>query len=222
MVFTYLKQYSKQSKVTFLKRLFLILINQDNKPLGSERKYGQLSDEALVEKIVAKNDTLLFGVLYDRYAKMVYNKCYGFARSQDEAEDLTQDVFLLLFIKLASFKGRSKFSTWLYSFTYNFCVNYVNRNKQRKMSDKSVPMDTTAYKLADEVPDESIYGMKANKLEKALTMIPVEDKSILLLKYQDGASIKELCSLYDIGESAVKMRLKRGKAKLMEIYNTLT
>lgn len=207
--------------MTFLKRLFLILINQDNRPLGKEGKYGQLSDEELVGKIVAKNDTMLFGVLYDRYAKMVYNKCYGFARSQDEAEDLTQDVFLLLFIKLASFKGRSKFSTWLYSFTYNFCVNYVNRNKQRKMSDQSVPMDTAEYKLADEVPDASIFEMKAHKLEKALAMIPVEDKSILLLKYQDGASIKELCDLYDIGESAVKMRLKRGKAKLMEIYNTL-
>ncbi len=207
--------------MTFLKRLFLILINQDNRPLGKEDKYGQISDEELVGKIVAKNDTLLFGVLYDRYAKMVYNKCYGFARSQDEAEDLTQDVFLLLFIKLASFKGRSKFSTWLYSFTYNFCVNYVNRNKQRKMSDRSVSMDTAEYKLTDEVPDESIYEMKAHKLEKALAMIPVEDKSILLLKYQDGASIRELCSLYDIGESAVKMRLKRGKAKLMEIYNTL-
>ena len=221
MVLTYLKRCSKYRKVTFLKRLFLILINQDLRPLGKEDKYGQLTDEDLVGKIVAKNDTLLFGVLYDRYAKMVYNKCYGFARSQDEAEDLTQDVFLLLFIKLASFKGRSKFSTWLYSFTYNFCVNYVNRNKQRKMSDRSVPMDAAEYKLTDEVPDESIYEMKAHKLVKALAMIPVEDKSILLLKYQDGASIKDLCNLYEIGESAVKMRLKRGKAKLMEIYNTL-
>ncbi len=207
--------------MTFLKRLFLILINQDRKPLGTDGKYGQLTDEELVEKIVAKNDSMLFGVLYDRYAKMVYNKCYGFARSQDEAEDLTQDVFLLLFIKLASFKGKSKFSTWLYSFTYNFCVNYVNRNKQRKMSDKSVPMDSAEYKLTDDIPDESIYEMKTHKLEKALALIGAEDKSILLLKYQDGASIKELGNLYEIGESAVKMRLKRAKAKLMEIYNTL-
>lgn len=165
---------------------------------------------------------MLFGVLYDRYSRMVYNKCYGFSRSQDEAEDLTQDVFLMLFIKLASFKGRSKFSTWLYSFTYNFCVNYVNRNKQRKMSDKSVPMDEVDYKVADEVPDERIYEMKANKLEMALGQISAEDKSILLLKYQDGASVKELCDLMELGESAVKMRLKRAKAKLLEIYNTLS
>ena len=191
--------------MTFLKRLFLILINQTNQSLGKEGPYDHLTDEELVQNIVAKNDTLLFGVLYDRYAKMVYNKCYGFARSQDEAEDLTQDVFLMLFVKLASFKGKSKFSTWLYSFTYNFCVNYVNRNKQRKMSDKSVPMDDVDYKVADEVSDERIYEMKANKLEKALGMISAEDKSILLLKYQDGASIKELSGLMELGESAIKM-----------------
>ncbi len=189
--------------------------------MGKEGPYGHLTDEELVQDIVAKNDTLLFGVLYDRYARMVYNKCYGFARSQDEAEDLTQDVFLMLFVKLASFKGKSKFSTWLYSFTYNFCVNYVNRNKQRKMSDKSVSMDDVDYKMADEVSDESIYEMKANTLEKALEMIAPEDKSILLLKYQDGASIKELADLLELGESAIKMRLKRAKAKLLEIYKTL-
>lgn len=217
----YLSANDNDHKVTFLKRLFLILINQTKQSLGKGSRYTNLTDEELVQQIVAKNDTLLFGVLYDRYARMVYNKCYGFARSNDEAEDLTQDVFLMLFVKLASFKGKSKFSTWLYSFTYNFCINYVNRNKQRKMSDKSVSMDDVDYKMADEVPDESIYEMKANTLEKALTMISPEDKSILLLKYQDGASIKELADFMELGESAVKMRLKRAKAKLLEIYKTL-
>ncbi len=208
--------------MTFLKRLFLILINQDKRSLKADDAYSQFTDEELVQKIVANNNSLFFGVLYDRYSKMVYNKCYGFSKSQDEAEDLTQDVFLMLFVKLASFQGRSKFSTWLYSFTYNFCVNYVNRNKQRKMSDKSIPMDDAEYKLTEEVPDESIYELKASKLEKALNMVSPEDKSILLLKYQDGASIKELSEVLELGESAIKMRLKRAKAKLLEIYNTLS
>lgn len=208
--------------MTFLKKLFLIVIsNPDRASLETEDVCAHLSDEELVERIVANNDPLLFGRLYDRYAKMVYNKCYGFAKSDSEAEDLTQDVFLQLFIKLKTFKGKSKFSTWLYSFTYNFCVNYVNRNKQRKMRDKSIPVDETEYKLKAEVPDQSLYEMKAEKLQKALEQISAEDKSLLLLKYQDGASIKELVSLMEIGESAVKMRLKRAKEKLMEIYNTL-
>ncbi|WP_343487743.1 RNA polymerase sigma factor [Allomuricauda sp. d1] len=209
--------------MTFLKKLFLILIGGQDQKSAATKLYGDVSDEALVAQIVADNNTLMFGVLYDRYAKMVYNKCYGFAKSDDEAEDLTQDVFLMLFVKLASFKGRSKFSTWLYSFTYNFCVNYVNRNKQRKMSDKSVPVEQTEYKLTDdEVSDESVYELKAERLEKALRLIPAEDKSILLLKYQDGASIKELMEVMQLGESAIKMRLKRAKAKLLEEYNTIT
>ncbi|WP_431128115.1 RNA polymerase sigma factor [Flagellimonas flava] len=208
--------------MTFIRRLFLTLIHYiDKNSLEADDPYAHLTDEELVQKIVANNNPLLFGKLYDRYAKMVYNKCYGFARSEDEAEDLTQDVFLQLFIKLKMFKGKSKFSTWLYSFTYNFCVNYVNRNKQRKMSDKSVPMEDSEYKLTAEIPDDSLFEMKTKKLKKALELVSPEDKSILLLKYQDGASIKDLVNLMEIGESAVKMRLKRAKEKLMEIYKTL-
>ena len=208
--------------MTLLKRLFLILVNQDKRSLNSNDAYSQLTDEELVQKVVANNNTLFFGVLYDRYSKMVSNKCYGFARSKDEAEDLTQDVFLMLFVKLASFKGKSKFSTWLYSFTYNFCVNYVNRNKQRKMSDNSISMEKAEYNLTEDIPDDSIYELKANKLSKAMELISVEDKSILLLKYQDSSSIKELSEVLEIGESAVKMRLKRAKTKLLEIYNTIS
>ncbi|WP_203583811.1 RNA polymerase sigma factor [Flagellimonas sediminis] len=189
--------------------------------METEDLHAHLSDEELVEQIVASNDPLLFGKLYDRYAKMVYNKCFGFAKSEDEAEDLTQDVFLQLFIKLRTFKGRSKFSTWLYSFTYNFCVNYVNRNKQLKIRDQSVQVDESDQKLTEEVPDESLFEMKADKLKKSLELLSAEDKSLLLLKYQDGASIKELVELLELGDSAVKMRLKRAKERLVEIYNTL-
>ncbi|MEX0362359.1 MAG: RNA polymerase sigma factor, partial [Allomuricauda sp.] len=216
------KNPNKPHPVTFIRRLFLTLIHYiDKNSLETDDPYAHLTDEELVQKIVANNNPLLFGKLYDRYAKMVYNKCYGFARSEDEAEDLTQDVFLQLFIKLKMFKGKSKFSTWLYSFTYNFCVNYVNRNKQRKMSDKSVPVEDSEYKLTAEIPDDSLFEMKTKKLKKALELVSPEDKSILLLKYQDGASIKDLVNLMEIGESAVKMRLKRAKEKLMEIYKTL-
>ena len=89
------------------------------------------------------------------------------------------------------------------------------------MSDKSVPVQDSEYKLTSEIPDEDLFEMKTKKLKKALGMISPEDKSILLLKYQDGASIKDLVNLMEIGESAVKMRLKRAKEKLMQIYKTL-
>ena len=91
-----------------------------------------LTDEELVDKIVLSKNTVLFGVLYDRYSKIVYNKCWSFSRDEYEAQDLTQEVFLKLYVKLGSFNGKSKFFTWLYAFTYNICVNYVNRDVAKK------------------------------------------------------------------------------------------
>ena len=176
-----------------------------------------LTDEALVEAIVKTNNTLLFEVLYDRYATMVYNKCYGFAKDADEAKDLTQDVFLKLFVKLASFKGKSKFSTWLYAFTYNHCVNYVTRNTAKKIEKQSVSSDTIEN-IGEAEPEIGIEEMKVAQLKKVMELISPDEKMILLLKYQDNLSIKEISSALELGESAVKMRLKRAKDKLVLTY----
>ena len=182
---------------------------------------NKLSDEDLVEAIVNANDTLLFETLYDRYAGLVYNKCYGFAKDGDEAKDLTQDVFLKLFVKLASFKGKSKFSTWLYSFTYNHCVNYVTRNTAKKFEKQSVDYKDIENLSDDydDADDESFLNMKVEKLKVALELITPEEKMILLLKYQDFLTIKEIENALGIGESAVKMRIKRAKDKLVTVYN---
>ena len=207
--------------MTFLRRLcFVIIGNHFGKKSITNSAFDEYTDKELVRKIVDKKDTLLFGELYDRYAQLVYNKCLGFSKSEKEAEDLTQDVFLMLFVKLGSYKEISKFSTWLYSFTYNFCVNYVNRDKERKINDNSVKFEHNE-EVPVEVTDELLLQMQVDKLKKALELIPPEEKSLLLLKYQDGASIKQLEEVLEIKSSAVKMRLKRAKARVTEIYNTL-
>ena len=208
--------------VTLLKKLFLVVIGDRNKSaLDKDHPYRSLTDEELVQKIVETKNTLLFGIIYDRYADRVYTKCAGFARSDDEAEDLTQDVFLTIYIKLGSFKGISKFSSWVYSLTYNFCVNYVTRNKSRKISSQSENLSDKEHQLAIEAEDRSFFHMRSDKLKTVLEQIPPEDKTLLLLKYQDEVPVKELCALLDLGESAVKMRLKRAKAKTLATYNAL-
>ncbi len=163
---------------------------------------------------------MLFEELYDRYAPMVYNKCYGFAKNMDEAKDLTQDVFLRVFIKLASFKGNSKFSTWLFAFTYNHCVNYVTRNTAKKLEKQSVSSENIDIQnIGDDLESTSDFqDMRVEKLHKIMTFMSPKDKMILLLKYQDGLSVKELSKALDISESAVKMRLKRAKEKLVHKY----
>ena len=182
----------------------------------------KLSDEELVSKIVQNNDTHLFAVLYDRYAGLVYNKCYGFSKSKEEAQDLTHDVFVQLFVKLRMFKGKSKFSTWLYSFTYNFCVNYVQRNSAKKKEKVTVVTDVIKDDdIDDDIDDADLLELKSDKLAKALKAIDVEDKMILLMKYQDDMSIKEIQEALDLGASAVKMRIKRAKERVINAYNKL-
>lgn len=167
---------------------------------------------------------MLFEVLYDRYATMVYNKCYGFANGVDEAKDLTQDVFLRVFVKLASFKGKSKFSTWLYAFTYNHCVNYVTRNTAKKFEKQSVSSESIDIQNIGEEIDSAreFENMRVDKLKGVMELISPEEKMILLLKYEDNLTIKELSEALDIGESAVKMRLKRAKEKLVHKYDNYT
>merc|ERR1711974_278089 len=155
-------------------------------------KINKLTDEALVEAIVKNNDTLLFEVLYDRFANMVYNKCYGFANGEDEAKDLTQDVFLRVFVKLKSFKGKSKFSTWLYAFTYNHCVNYVTRNTAKKIEKKSVSSDSIENIGEDIDSTREFENMRVEQLKRVMNLISPDEKMLLLLKYQDNLSIKEL------------------------------
>ncbi len=208
--------------VKFLQKLFLVLIGgRYRSQLGDENRYRKFSDEELVNIIVTQNNTLLFGILYDRYANKIFNKCLGFSRSEAEALDLTQDVFLNIFVKLGSFKEKSKFSSWVYALTYNFCVNYVNRNKARKIKDKSSPVEDQENTMTAEVDDKELFDLRSEKLQKALTLIEPEERSLLLLKYQDDVSVKELCSLLELGESAVKMRLKRAKARVVQTYNSL-
>ena len=203
----------------FLKHFILVLVGLSNKKDKSDTR----TDEELVKQIVSTNNTLIFTVLYDRFSKKVYNKCFSFVHNQEEAKDLTQEVFLKLFTKLNSFEGKSKFSTWLFSFTYNFCANYVNRDKAKKQEAVTESVEHHDYYLStiEDVEDIDLLNMQVSKLKIAIENIETEDKSILLLKYQDDITIKELEKLYNISTSAVKMRLKRARIRVLDEYNKL-
>ena len=187
--------------------------------MKSSVKINQLSDEELVIGIIKTKDSVLFAELYDRYASVVYNKCLGFSKSKVEAEDLTHDIFIKLYMKLHTFKGTSKFSTWLYSFTYNFCVNYIQRNSY-KTREKVQEVEIEESSIV-EITEYDIFQIKTEKLKKVLSIIDLKDKMILLLKYQDELTIQELQIVLAISESAVKMRLKRAREKVMKIYKKL-
>lgn len=189
--------------------------------MKTKNAFHDLTDEELVKQINNNKNDLLFGVLYERYSNIVYNKCYGFTKTKAEAKDLAQDVFVKLYQKLSSFEGRSKFSTWMYSLTYNMCVDYVHKNVLKTVSSNEMEL-TDLNNLEEEPEDSSLFQMREDTLKLALENIMPEDKMILLLKYQDDFSIKDIMAVLNINESAVKMRLKRAKARIIEAYNKLT
>src|SRR5690606_6472258 len=125
-----------------------------------------------------------------------------------------------LFVKLRTFKGNSKFTTWLYALTYNFCVNYIQRDVE-KIHKKEPIKDDILGSVEDGIPDGLLYELRLDKLQRAMKEIDPDEKALLIMKYQDDFTIKDIMEALGINESAVKMRLKRAKGKLLEAYNNL-
>lgn len=157
-----------------------------------------------------------FGILYDRYAEKVYHKCISFVKDVDLAQDLAHDVFLKTFLNLAKFEGKSKFSTWLYSLTYNFCIDYLRKNNKTIVNSDEVLVNIPDDD--DEKNERELLSIASERLQDVLELIPADDKMILLMKYQDDLSVKEIQGALELSESAVKMRVKRAKAKAVEVY----
>ncbi|WP_306642278.1 RNA polymerase sigma factor [Sanyastnella coralliicola] len=181
-----------------------------------KRKKRKLSDEEIVKIVVEEKSHDDFGILYDRYAEKVYHKCISFVKDTDLAQDLAHDIFIKTFVNLSRFTHKSRFSTWLYSLTYNFCIDYLRKNnKVRYESDDqlvNIPNDE------DDRNEKELLSLKASRLASVLDLISPDDKAILLMKYQDDMSVKDLEAALEISESAVKMRVKRARAKAVETY----
>lgn len=186
------------------------------------KKLSELSDDELIQRTVSSGDTTAFGELYDRYAQLVYAKCRNFVSKSDEVDDLVQDIFVGVYVKLKSFRGDSKFSTWLYSFTYNHCVNHYNREVKKKRLEVDLEQVYEGVaSVEDEISDDEIFSLATDKLKMSLQQIEPADKVVLLMKYQDDMTVREMSLMLEVGESAVKMRLHRAKKKIVEIYNSL-
>lgn len=185
--------------------------------LSKLKEPKQPSDEELIQEIVETQNSVKIGVLYERYADKVYRKCLSFVKDEAIAEDLTHDIFIKLYMNLASFKGKSKFSTWLYSITYNFCIDYIRKRKKRKtvsVEEERGFVDDMEVESLDDFQD-----MKVTQLAAVLEQVKVEEKMILLMKYRENMSIKDIQESLNVSESAVKMRIKRAKEKVRKLYH---
>jgi len=182
--------------------------------IPSSRDYKKISDEDLIVLIMENNRSDLFNILYDRYADKVYRKCISFVKDPDIAKDMVQDVLLKVFTKLNKFKGKSRFSTWLYAITYNYCVEYYRKNSRYSMTDID---EGPEFPDKGDDNDTEFLGERVERLKKAMERIAPDDKVILTMKYQEEGSIKDLMEHLDISESAVKMRLARARKRVRQL-----
>ncbi len=177
------------------------------------------SDEQLVRLVVDKQNQYAISLLYDRYSHKIFSRSLSFVKDREIAEDLTHDIFMKILISLSSFKFKSKFSTWIYSITYNYCVDYLRKRQKIRFQHSEFQKETDAYISDEEVADaRELQKIKVERLMTIMEDINPEEKMILMMKYRDGLSIKQIQEIFDLSESAVKMRLKRAKEKVKKIH----
>jgi RNA polymerase sigma-70 factor (ECF subfamily) len=182
------------------------------------KTFSQLTDEQLITHIL-QHDKAALGELYNRYFKKVYQKCLSILKEDDIAFDVAQDSIMKAFDKLDTFKGDAQFSTWLYIIIHRDCLAYLRKkNKTNLVSleentgdDEEESGSFAAVQEHDKTDQEHIMFALIDHL-------PHEEKNLLLQKYQQGKSIEDLQASYHLTSSAVKMRLKRSKDKVNQLY----
>lgn len=182
-------------------------------------RYKGLSDDQLIEEFL-NGDNCCFGILYNRYYSKVYSKCFSFSRNGDDAFDMTQEILVKAICNVSSFGGNSKFSTWLYSIATNYCITQTKKKRKQYYEDI-----VAAQQMLAEWMDEEDYkarlkweAMESN-LDEYLMMLSEEERQILVLKYRQNYSVKDLQDEFDLSASAVKMRLMRARTKMGQILS---
>lgn len=186
-------------------------------PILTTPSFKTMSDEEALEQYLLSQNVNYFNLLYDRYTDKVYAKCISMLRDQELAEDATQEIFVKILLSLSKFSGKSKFSTWLYSITYNYCIDQIRREK--KENTVTVNDFSRIDQVDDDMYDSEIKETNVFRLKEVMEKLNAEDKSILMMKYQDDLSIRDICSILDKTESAVKMKILRAKEKFLKIYH---
>lgn len=190
-----------------LKTLFALLTKSNRKTI---------SDEEAVSEYLKTQNNYYYEIIYRRYSPKIFGKCLTLLKDEHLAQDATQDILMKILLSMSKYSGSSKFSTWVYSVTYNFCIDKIRKakkNKSRLIDDTSMIED-----VPDEISDKLMLEVKLENLKRVLDLVPVDDKAILMMKYMDGLSIREIADIHYKTESAVKMKIKRAKERFLKLH----
>ena len=175
-------------------------------------------DQIYVERVL-KGDTNAFSFLINKYKDMVYTLALRIVKNNEDAEEVAQDSFLKAYQKISSFKGDSKFSTWLYTIVYRNAITKVRKKKLETSDIDDYVMDNHSEDHEFPQMEALKNGEQKKYVRKAIDNLPEKDALIITLFYMDDNSIEEIEHITGLTESNVKVRLFRARKKL---YNELS
>ncbi|MBI5848307.1 MAG: sigma-70 family RNA polymerase sigma factor [Nitrospirae bacterium] len=164
--------------------------------------------------LIRKGDAKAFELLVARHQRAVYNIALRFLRDSDEAEDLTQDVFIRIYKAAATYSPEAKFTTWLYTIVRNLCFNVLRSRKQAVL----MSVDDEAMPELSEKGDNPLERITRQEVRErvmhAVGKLPDNMRlAVLLSKYQ-GLSYDEIAGVMGCSVTAIKLRVHRAKAIL--------
>jgi RNA polymerase sigma-70 factor (ECF subfamily) len=179
---------------------------------GSDR----LRDEELVSFII-KGKTELFSVIIDRYQSKVFSTVFHYTRDQEEARDLTQEIFIKLYNNLHSYKSKASFSTWLYRIAVNRCIDWTRKKRLQTVSticdnsDDEIDIYDTIVDRVGGPEEDFIKQENSAYIRKVVEELPEIYKTVIILYYFEDFSPQEISDMIDIPKRTIETRLYRGK-----------
>ena len=180
----------------------------------------QLTDTYYIDKIQA-GETDCFAVLLERYSQPVFSLIVKVIGCREDAEELTQDVFLKVFRSLNTFQGESRFSTWLYRIAYNTAISAVRKKKLEWISIDETPLKDVTDEAFGAGLIENSNEVQLVCLEKALNQLLPGERALILFFYMQEKSIEEIAVITGYSVANVKTKLFRIRKKLFTLMNSL-
>jgi len=190
---------------------------------GRRRKKQTIEerDRELV-RLAKKGDTSAFGKLMLEYQNKIYRLARRMTDTDEDAEDVLQEAFIKAFKSLPGFKGKSKFSTWLYRITVNLALMKLRRKKIDAVS-LDEPVATEEGSVQREIEDEALDPLdelieteSMGVLDEAINELPKNYRAVFVLRHVEGLSTEETAKIAGISIPAVKSRLHRTRLLLKE------
>jgi RNA polymerase sigma-70 factor (ECF subfamily) len=162
---------------------------------------------------IAQGDEKAFEQLVHKYEQAVFSTIYRYIGNRDDVEDLAQEIFLKIWRNAKKFKGKSKFSTWLYRIVVNHCINYRRKHRRKHVSlDELTDKGVTPEAL--KVTPDWEQKRRVELVRKAVSELPDRQRMALVLSQFEGRSYKEIAEIMKISLSSVESLIFRGRSSL--------